>query len=657
MSESAGSPAVRALSPGGDIAEAVPGFRPREPQQAMAAAVEEGVATAPSALLVEAATGVGKTYAYLVPVLQRRKRALISTGTKTLQDQLYHRDLPVVCGALGYQPKTALLKGRSNYLCHYRLEVAEADAAGATGAGARAERLHTLQELQAMARTDDSGDLSQSGLLAEDSPLWPQVTSTVDNCLGNECPHLDDCFVVRARRRAQEADVIVVNHHLLLADMALKEEGFAELLPEVDAVIVDEAHQLPEIAGAFFGVALSTRALRELARDTRREQEQHAPEMTDMRQRVAEVEAAAGGLLEVTEGHEGRASLEDADPEGALGPKLDALDDALRWLHDALQVAAPRAPGLEQLRARCELLRERLSAWREDTEDTVAWLERFRQSLTLHRTPLDAARPLAQRRAARPAAWVFTSATLAVGEDFTHAARRLGLPGDVATARLDSPFDFARQACLLRPDPPLPDPNAPDYTRACLRWAWPLLKDGPGGGFFLFTSHRALQEAATLLREHLPEDRELLVQGEQSRGELLERFRAAERPWLLGAHSFWEGVDIRGTGLSVVVIDRLPFAAPNDPVLQARAAALEAEGRHPFMEFSLPQAVLALKQGAGRLIRDGSDTGILALCDPRIDGKPYGKRFLNSLPPFHQAHSPRAALDFLQQARERHACA
>ncbi|WP_026340646.1 ATP-dependent DNA helicase [Thioalkalivibrio sp. ALJT] len=650
------SPAVRALSPEGAIAEAVEGFRPRAPQQQMALAVEDALVTAPGALLVEAATGVGKTFAYLVPILQSRRRALISTGTKTLQDQLFERDLPVVCEALGYHPRAALLKGRANYLCHYRLELAAAEAGGARGGSVQRERLPVIEALQRFARTSGTGDLGQAGILAEDSPLWPQVTSTVDNCLAGECPSYNDCFVVQARKRAQEADVVVVNHHLLLADMALKEEGFGELLPEVDAVIVDEAHQLPDIAGSFFGVAVGTRALKELARDTRREQEQHAPEMLDIRQRIAELEACAGDLLDASQAWEGRSSWDEINPEGALDPLLDRLDACLGFAHDALAAAAPRAPGLEQLRARSAQLLERLREWREDSPDTVAWAERFSQSLILHRTPLDAARPLAQRRAARPAAWVFTSATLAVGDDFGHAARRLGLPADVASERLDSPFDFPRQACLVHPHPPLPNPNDPRYTRACIAWARPLLRDNPGGGFFLFTSHRALREAAAILRAELPPGRELLVQGEQPRGDLLARFRESGSAWLLGAHSFWEGVDIRGEALSVVIIDRLPFASPSDPVLQARAAALEAEGRSPFMEFTLPQAVLALKQGAGRLIRDANDAGILALCDPRLTGKPYGRRFLASLPAFHRTREPAAALRFLAQARERDAC-
>jgi ATP-dependent DNA helicase DinG len=639
--------AREALEPGGMLADAVPGFQPRLQQQVMAEAVADALEQVPSSLLVEAATGVGKTFAYLVPALLSGRRVVISTGTKTLQDQLFEKDLPVVCRALGVNPRLALLKGRSNYLCLYRLELNAQDAVG------RGRQATTLEALRRYGRLSDTGDLTQAEILAEDAPLWPQVTSTVDNCLGNECPSFNECFVVRARRRAQDADVIVVNHHLLLADLALKDEGFGELLPQVDAVIVDEAHQLPEIAGAFFGLAFGTRPLRDLGRDITRELERNAPDLVDLRAPVSGLQDAVAALLHCTMGWPARAGWNEVADAPGLGAALDGVDRSLETLESGLEAAAGRSAGLEQAHTRCGALRQRLFEWTEDRPDTVAWVERFRQSLILHRTPLDASRPLAESRAARPASWIFTSATLAVGEDFSHASQRLGLPADVRAERLDSPFDFSRQACLALPRRALPNPNTGDYTRACIDWAWPLLVGNPGGGFFLFTSHRALQEAAALLRDRLPEDRPLLVQGERPRAELLARFRESGRAWLLGAHSFWEGVDIRGDALSVVIIDRLPFAAPNDPVLQARAAAIEAAGGSPFMEFQLPQAVLALKQGVGRLIRDTRDTGILALCDPRLTQKPYGRKFLASLPHFHESRDPQAALDFLNEARGR----
>lgn len=643
-----------ALSEGGVLAREVPGFRPRAPQEVMAGLVAQTIDTESDALLVEAATGVGKTFAYLVPALLSSRRVLISTGTKTLQDQLFEKDLPMVCRALGRSPKAALLKGRSNYLCHYRLELAAEDAA------AHGRQAETIRDLRRIAEVSRTGDLTQAGILAEDAPLWPQVTSTVDNCLGGECPKLSECFVIRARRRAQEAEVVVVNHHLLLADMALKDEGFGELLPAAEVVIVDEAHQLPEIAGAFFGLAFGTRAVRDLCRDVTREAERDAPDMVDLRVLVSGLQKTLSELLACSEDWPARAAWAEIDDPTAAQDVLHEMDVALQALEQGLQAAAQRGPGLDQARSRCVALRARLHGWLKEAPGTVPWVERFRQSLILHRTPLDAARPLAEQRARTPASWIFTSATLAVGEDFRHAARRLGLPEDVRAERLESPFDFAQQACLALPAQPLPNPNLPGYTRACIDWSWPLLTGNPGGGFFLFTSHRALREAAALLRDRLPSGRPLLVQGERPRAELLARFRAAGNAWLLGAHSFWEGVDIRGDALSIVIIDRLPFAAPNDPVLQARAAAIENAGGNAFMEFQLPQAVLALKQGVGRLIRDASDAGILALCDPRLTEKPYGRQFLKSLPPFHESRDPAAALVFLQAARQRrgvHACA
>lgn len=637
-----------ALAEDGVFAQTLPGFQPRHAQQQMAQAVAETLSELPSTLLVEAATGVGKTFAYLVPALLSGRRVLISTGTKTLQDQLFEKDLPLVCKALQQRPRLALLKGRANYLCLYRLEIAEQDAAMQGHTRTQAQ----LVKLRRYAQHSTSGDLTLSAILPDDAPLWPQVTSTADNCLGGECPQWTQCFVQQARRRAQDATLVVVNHHLLLADLALKDEGFAELLPNMEAVIIDEAHQLPDIAGSFFGIDVSTRALRELGRDIQHEVRQNAREIVDLPPLVAELEEAVQALLRYSLNWPARSSAQEWGTGEAFGACMEALDQALQTLETALGLVAERSPGLDQARQRSSLLRGRLQSWRAETPATVAWAERFRQSLILHRTPLDAAKPLATGRALRPASWIFTSATLAVGEDFSHAARRLGLPEEVRCEQLNSPFDYTHQACVVVPNPPLPNPNQPGYTTACLNWAWPLLDGNPGGGFLLFTSHRALQEAAHWLRERLGEQRPVLVQGELPKATLLQQFRAAGNAWLLGAHSFWEGVDIRGTALSVVLIDRLPFAVPNDPVLQARTAAINEAGGNAFMQLQMPQAVLALKQGVGRLIRDAEDVGILALCDPRLTSKPYGRQFWASLPPFQQVRDPASALGFLQNARD-----
>jgi ATP-dependent DNA helicase DinG len=627
------------LGDGGLFSSRIPGFIVREAQIRMAEAIAMAIADK-SPLLVEAATGIGKTYAYLVPALLSGQRVVISTGTKPLQDQLFFRDLPVVCETLARSPKTALLKGRNNYLCLQRLEQTQ-------GRGSNAGEVQTLARLDEFARVTSDGDLTQTAWLADGDRLWPLVTSTVDNCLGSNCPRWNGCFVQKARRRAQESEIIVVNHHLLLADLALRDEGFGELLPEADVVIVDEAHQLADVAGQFFGVTVGSRAVQDLVRDLEREIE-NDPLTSDLRARIVSVEQAAVDGIRVSRSWSGRLAMEQIPNPEPFASMLDNLEYALGDLISALAQVVQSNPGFLQAQQRAQLLRQRLNDFRVHTEDTVAWVEPFAKSYVLHRTPLDAGRPLQERRRIHPGAWIFTSATLAVGEDFRLAAGRLGLDSDVATLRLGSPFDFARHGRLLLPERILPDPSDPEFVVACIDWVWPLLQANPGGGFFLFTSHQALRRAADILRVRLSPNRVLLVQGEQSRAELLRRFEDAGNAWLLGAQTFWEGVDLPGQVLTVVIIDKLPFAVPSDPVLQARSARLAAQGGNPFVDLQLPMAILALKQGIGRLIRGVDDVGVIVLCDPRLRTRPYGRRFLESLPPFGRVDRPEDALAFLE---------
>lgn len=632
------------LGDGGLFSRRMPGFFVRESQIQMAEAISRAIADQ-SPLLVEAATGIGKTYAYLVPALLSGKRVVISTGTKPLQDQLFFRDLPVVCETLARRPKTALLKGRNNYLCLQRLEQTQ-------GRGIDAGEAQTLARLAELARTTSDGDLTQAAWLVEGDRLWPLVTSTVDNCLGSNCPRWNGCFVQKARRRAQESELVVVNHHLLLADLALRDEGFGELLPQADVVIVDEAHQLADLAGQFFGVTVGSRAVQDLVRDLEREIEQDAL-TADLRSFTAAIEQSAIDGLRVSRSWSGRLAWEQIPNPETLDSVLEDLDQALGDLIVALAQVGQSNPVFLQAQQRAQLLRQRLNDFRVPTEDTVAWVEPFAKSFVLHRTPLDAGRPLQERRRVHPGAWIFTSATLAVGEDFSLAAGRLGLDSDAATLRLGSPFDFARHGRLLLPDPTLPDPSDPDFVQACIDWLWPLLQGNPGGGFFLFTSHQALRRAADILRPRLPRDRVLLVQGEQSRAELLRRFEDAGNAWLLGAQTFWEGVDLPGNALTVVIIDKLPFAVPSDPVLQARSARLVAQGGSPFVDLQLPTAILSLKQGIGRLIRGVDDVGVIVLCDPRLRTRAYGRRFIQSLPPFGRVDRPDEALAFLKDSLNR----
>jgi ATP-dependent DNA helicase DinG len=612
------------LGPTGPLARQ-PGFAPRLQQQQMAAAVD-AILQEGGTLIVEAGTGTGKTYAYLIPALRSGARVIISTGTRHLQDQLYHRDLPVVRRALKSRVKIALLKGRSNYLCRYRLRLTAVD-----GRLPSREQVAELRRIRAWAGRTHHGDIAEVADVPENSSIWPRVTSTVDNCLGSDCPDLEDCFFAKARREAQEAELLVINHHLFFADMAIRETGFAELLPGAEAMILDEAHLLPDIAGFFFGKSLSSWQLLDLARDTLVEQARDAPDFPDLRDRAATLETAAAVMREALGPADRRAQWREVSEQPSVLNAVANLALTLDALQKALQEAAQRGKGLESCCRRCEDFVQRWSLLAEapDPPEQVRWFETRGRGFIFTSTPLDVAPTFQGRMAAQPGAWIFTSATLAVGPSFEHFAARLGLT-DYAALRLDSPFDFARNALLYHP-PELPDPAASHYTTALLEAILPVLNASQGRAFLLFTSYRALREAETWLAGRLPYP--LLVQGALPKAALLKQFRDVGNAVLLGTASFWEGVDVRGEALSCVIIDRLPFAAPNDPVLQARIEALRQRGENPFMTYQLPQAVITLKQGAGRLIRDVSDRGVLVLGDPRLLSKSYGQTFLDSLPP------------------------
>ena len=622
--------AREALGGDGPFAALVDGFQARPQQQDMAEAVEAAIADY-GTLIAEAGTGVGKTFGYLVPALLSGGKIIVSTGTKTLQDQLFHKDLPLVRRALGLNAQCALLKGRANYLCLHRFRTTVAE-----GRLRDHQQVAELRHIRDWAGVTRSGDIGEVTNVAENAEIWPHVTSTVDNCLGQECDDYQQCHVVRARRAAQEADVVVINHHLFFADLALKEEGFGELLPSANAVILDEAHQLPDIASVFFGQTLGSRQLLELARDSIAEGHNEAPDMAEIREQAAAVEKATRDLR-LALGQAGqREPWDRIRHKPAVAASLDDLGERLDRLYATLEVGAERGKGLEACLRRAHLARQKLERLMEKDESAIQWYETYTRAFQLNITPLDVAQLFHSRLQAHPCAWVFTSATLAVGERFDHFASQLGLDA-AEKLQLDSPFDYANNALLYLP-PGLPEPNAPGYTSAVVEAAIPVIRASGGRCFMLFTSHRALREAAGLLAGRLPYP--LLAQGDMPRGELIERFRGLGNAVLLGTSSFWEGVDVRGEALSAVIIDKLPFASPGDPVLQARLNAIRAGGGNPFMEYQLPQAVITLKQGVGRLIRDAADRGVLALCDPRLKTKQYGRVFLDSLPPVPVTRNP-----------------
>ena len=655
MPESLADRSRAAFRDDGPLASGIPGFAPRPPQVRLSAAIGAAI-DAGEALVAEAGTGTGKTYAYLVPALLSGLKVIVSTGTRALQDQLFHRDLPRVRAALGAPIRSALLKGRANYLCLHRRDLARGEF------GHHPTLARDFQQVLAWSGRTRSGDIAELEQLPEDSPLWPVITSTAENCLGTECPQWQECFVVKARQEAQAADVVVVNHHLLLADLAIKQEGFGEVLPGAQAFVLDEAHQLPELAAQFFGESVGARQLVELARDAVRECQGTPGALAGVQGPARVLEAAVRQVRAAFEGLPGRGTRLRAlaMPEAPLA--LDALEDALIDLVRALEPLGDAEPGLQACLERAEQARARLADWLApdpaprdlDGDDhllpgaeaeaeaagdadargddargeDVRWYELSARGFTLQRTPLDVSKPLRQYRERSRAAWIFTSATLAVAGQFQHLARKLGL-WEPRTLLEPSPFDWKTQALAYLP-PGLPEPNARDYGARMLEAVRPVLHASGGRAFLLFTSHRALREAADALAGG---PWPLFVQGSAPRHRLLEDFRASGNGVLLGAASFWEGVDVAGDALSVVVIDRLPFAAPDDPVLEARLEACRRRGGNPFRDEQLPQAVIALKQGAGRLIRTHGDRGVLVLCDPRLVGKPYGRLFLDSLPP------------------------
>ena len=632
------------FSPGGVLASSIPGYRLRAQQLEMAERIAAAMATN-SVLVAEAGTGTGKTYAYLVPALLSGGKVIVSTGTKNLQDQLFARDIPTVRKALGSPVKVALLKGRANYVCHYHLERALAD-----GRFVAREDAAYASRIARFVKKTKTGDKADCGDVPESSTVWGLVTSTRENCLGQDCPSNKECFVLAARREALAADLVVVNHHLFFADVMLRDEGTAELLPACNTVIFDEAHQLPETASLFFGDNVSTAQVVDLTRDTAAEGLASARDCLDLPKLCSVVEKAAKDLRLTLPVEAARFSLAQLQERMGFDNGVVGLIRELDTLAALLETQAQRSEGLENCWRRAGELVAQLRRWQKGADaDYVRWGESYTLSLQLNATPLVIAKIMQKQMSGHPRAWIFTSATLAVQRDFGHYCGEMGLEG-AESAFWDSPFDYARQALLYAPAN-LPDPNDYAYTEAVVKAAFPVLQASGGRAFFLCTSLRAMRRTHELLSEQLERaglDYPLLIQGEGSKNELLERFRRLGNAILVGSQSFWEGVDVRGEALSLVVIDKLPFAPPDDPVLSARIERMKSEGRNAFMDYQLPRAVINVKQGAGRLIRDETDRGVLMICDPRLISKPYGKRIWRSLPPMKRTRAIDDVLAFFQ---------
>jgi ATP-dependent DNA helicase DinG len=635
---------IQVFSDQGPLAETISGYRMRQQQLEMALAIEAAIKDNKQ-LVAEAGTGTGKTFAYLIPALLSGGKVIVSTGTKTLQDQLYTRDLPAVRDALKVPVTVAMLKGRANYVCHFHLERAANE--GRFVSREDAGYVHIIRNFMENSSTGDKAELTE---VPENATIWPSVTSTRDNCMGQECNYYKDCFVMEARKRALAADVVVVNHHLFFADVMLRDEGVAELLPYANTVIFDEAHQLPEVAGLFFGEDVSTSQLLELARDAEAEYITTAKDCPALQEAANKLEKSVRDFRLVFAYEGSRMPVQKALALKNFDTAYAEMQEKLKALTDVLETQAARDPALENCWQRGAALMVQLQRWLgAENANLVRWVEVFTQSVQLHATPLSVAEGFGKQLNAQPRAWIFTSATLAVKSDFSHYINQMGLT-NADTGYWSSPFDYDKQALFYAP-PDMPDPNSPGYSASVAVAALPVIQASQGRAFVLCTSLRAMREIHALLKEAFEQngiEYPLLMQGESSRTELLERFRKRGNAVLVGSQSFWEGVDVRGEALSCVIIDKLPFAPPDDPVLSARIDKLNAEGKNAFMEYQLPYAVITLKQGAGRLIRDEADRGVLMICDPRLITKPYGRRIWQSLPPFKRTRVLADVLAFFE---------
>lgn len=635
---SADTSVSQCFAPEGKLAQAIPGFKARKPQLDMATAVA-GAIKDKAQLVVEAGTGTGKTFAYLAPALLANKKVIVSTGTKALQEQLFHRDLPLVKKALRPRLKTALLKGRSNYLCLYRLEVN-----GQHPPFNDDEFLSDLGKVRRWKSETDDGDIGSLTSIEENSRVLPFVTSTVDNCLAKDCPNIGDCHVVNARKRALEADLVVVNHHLFFADMALKDTGFGELIPETQVLVFDEAHQIPDIAAEYFGEHFSSRQVFELCKDIQAEYASQLRDLPQLNKAAMNLEKNILDMRLAFAVDPERGNWRDKAQSQMVQQHIGFVHKAFEFLYDVCKLAVSRTEAIDNCFERLIQLRGKFDKVCQTQEQGYSyWFDTSKRHFSLHITPLSIADKFGEYVKESESAWVFTSATVSVDDSFEHYTGQLGLP-DARTQILGSPFDYQQQAMFCVPRY-FPEPNDKAAVKALAELTKDLVKASKGRAFVLFTSHRVMNLVADILQDEL--NLPLLVQGTTSKRLLLEQFRLAKNAVLLGTGSFWEGVDVRGDTLSLVIIDKLPFASPDDPLLQARIEDCKLKGLDPFKQVQIPQAVITLKQGVGRLIRDVTDQGALVICDPRLVTRNYGEVFLRSLPNMKRTRNTDLVKDFL----------
>ncbi|HHT7700708.1 ATP-dependent DNA helicase [Pasteurella multocida] len=632
---------IKVFSEQGALSQSIAGFRPRAEQREMATAVASAIQDK-QALVVEAGTGTGKTFAYLAPALLAKKKTIVSTGSKNLQDQLFKRDLPAIKKALNYSGKIALLKGRANYLCLERL-----DQVIAQGVLGDRSVLVDLSKVRKWNNATKTGDLSECVELAEDSPILAQLTSTADSCLGTDCPHYNDCYVASARKWALNADLVVVNHHLFFADIAVKETGFGELIPQADVIIFDEAHQLPDIASQYFGQSLTARQLFDLCKDI------HIVYRTEIKD-MAQLGTASDNLLKTIQDFrlllgEGntRGNWRERLAQNAVRKGFENLQEKIAFMSDVVKLALGRSQTLDSIFERLEAIKTQLTRLADTTITGYCyWYEAIGRQFGLHITPLTVADKFGEEMQKRESTWIFTSATLEVGGDFAHFCQRLGITNAMQKI-LPSPFNYPEQALLCVPRY-LPNSNQQHTLTQLGAMLLPVIEANKGRCFVLCTSYVMMRGLAAYFREQ--SELRILLQGETSKTKLLDQFIASQEAVLVATSSFWEGIDVRGDALSLVIIDKLPFTAPDEPLLKARIEDCRLQGGDPFQDIQIPEAVITLKQGVGRLIRDVTDRGVVIICDSRLVMRSYGATFLKSLPNAKRTRDMNKVIQFLTKS-------
>ena len=633
------------FSPNGPLNNSLENYQVRAEQVEMAKSISDSIEDK-SSLVVEAGTGVGKTFAYLYPALLRGGRVVISTATKNLQDQLFFNDIPKIREALKISVKVNILKGRGNYICKLRMENTNQE-----GMFYNKEDAKHLYLIKAFSDNTDSGEVSEISQIPETSTIWPMVTSTKENCLGQDCEFYKECFVVKARKEALESEVLIVNHHLFFADFVLKDEELSEILPKANTIIFDEAHQVPLVASFFLGQFISSSQISNLIQDCQQGLIKYPDTIQVLDTLSKDLQENIFELKKIISPTSTRLNINNLKDYENFKETYSSLIKKLTLLGITLSKHSEENAEFQKLFERSTELNIKFDSWlKKDNQNNIYWLEVFARTIQFNETPISIAEQFNKFQKKSDSAWIFTSATLSISGSFDHFTKLLGLE-KAKTQYLQSPFNYNENAFLYVPKE-IPDPKDELFNLVLVKKVLPLIKASKGRAFILATSLKSMQEIGALLKDELKKneiDYPVITQGEGPKSDLLHQFKKHGNAVLIGSLSFWEGIDVRGPALSLVIIDKLPFQSPGDPVFESKIKLLSDEGINAFMSMQLPEAIIKLKQGVGRLIRDDHDKGVMVICDKRLIEKSYGIKIWKSLPAFKRTRNESAVINFLEE--------